>query len=290
MPLPPGDEIGHYRHQRGKAGTGRGEVPFSISQVIIAGALVASVPTLAQWLNYPTPGVPKTPSGLVNLGAPTPRTADGKPDFSGVWEAENTIRSAFPIGPQFLDISVGLEGGLPYQPWAAELTKARQAENSKSDPDARCLPISIVRTFSYPTLKKIVQVPGLIIMLDEHNASYRQIFIDGRPLPADPQPSWNGYSTGKWEGDTLVVETIGFRDGIWLDERNGTPMTDAAKITERIRRANYGNLEVLITIDDPKAYTRPWTVKLNQFIVLNSDVLDYICLENEKDIPHLVGK
>jgi hypothetical protein len=258
-------------------------------KVLLSLALIAT-PASGQWLKYPTPAFPKTPSGLPNLGAPTPRTADGKPDFSGTWEAENTIRTAFPIGPQFLDISSGLEGGLPYQPWAAELAKARRADNSKDDPDTRCLPISIVRTFTYPTLKKIVQVPGLIVMLDEHNASYRQIFTDGRPMPTDPQPSWNGYSTGKWEEDTLVVDTAGFRDGIWLDERNGSPMTDAAKLTERIRRVNYGNMEILVTIDDPKAYNRPWTVKLNQFIVLNTDLLDYICLENEKDIPHLVGK
>jgi hypothetical protein len=262
----------------------------TIGRLVAAMLLLAPAPLTAQWLHYLTPGVPKTPSGLLNLGAPTPRTPDNKPDLSGMWEAENTIRSAFPVGPQFLDISSGLEGGLPYQPWAAELAKARQAENSKDDPDTRCLPVSIVRTLTYPTLKKIVQVPGLIIMLDEHNASYRQIFTDGRPLPNDPQPSWNGYSTGKWEGDTLVVETTGFRDGIWLDERKGTPITNAAKISERIRRVNYGNMEILLTIDDPKAYTHPWAVKLNQFIVLNTDLLDYICLENEKDVPHLVGK
>jgi hypothetical protein len=245
----------------------------------------------AQWLHYPTPGVPKTPSGLPNLGAPTPRTADGKPDLSGMWEAENTRPQGIDlrIGDQFLDIGAGVEGGPPYQPWAAELAKTRRAENSKDDPETRCLPISIVRTFTYPTVRKIVQVPGLILILDEHNASYRQIFTDGRPLPSDPQPSWNGYSTGRWEGDTLVIDTVGFRDGIWLDKR-GSPMTDAARTTERIRRLNYGNLQVLITIDDPKAYTHPWTITLNQFIVLNTDLLDYICLENEKDISHLVGK
>jgi hypothetical protein len=126
-------------------------------------------------------------------------------------------------------------------------------------------------------------------MLDEHNASYRQIFTDGRPLPTDPQPSWNGYSTGRWEGDTLVVETIGFRDGIWLD-KFGSPMTDAAKMIERIRRVNYGNLEIDVNVDDPKAYTQPWTVHLKQFIVLNTDLLDYLCLENEKDLKHMVGK
>ena len=262
---------------------------FSISRIIIVGALVASLPAFAQWLNYPTPGIPKTPSGLPNLGAPTPKIADGTPDCSGTWEAENTIRSGFPIGPQFLDISSGLKDGLPYQRWAGEIANVRRTANAKDDPETRCLPISVVRSHTYPTLKKIIQVPGLIVILDEHNASYRQIFTDGRSLPIDPQPSWNGYSSGKWEGDTLVVETTGFRDEIWLDKR-GSPMTDAAKMTERIRRVNYGNLEIEVTVDDPKAYTKPWTVKLNQFIVLNTDLLDYICLENERDLPHLVSK
>jgi len=264
---------------------------MNIGRIIVAAALMTSLPIFAQWLNYPTPGTPKTPSGLPNLGARTPRTADGIPDLSGTWEAENTRPPGndLRIGEQFLDLGWGLKGGLPYQPWAANIVNMRRMANAKDDPETRCLPISVVRSHTYPTLKKIVQVPGLIVILDEHNASYRQIFTDGRPLPTDPQPSWNGYSSGKWEGDTLVVETIGFRDEIWLDKR-GSPMTDATKMTERIRRVNYGNLEIEVTIDDSKAYTKPWTIKLNQFIVLNTDLLDYICLENEKDIPHLVGK
>ena len=121
------------------------------------------------------------------------------------------------------------------------------------------------------------------------DTSYRQIFTDGRPLPEDPQPSWNGYSTGRWEGDTLVVESSGFRDGIWID-RSGSPMTDAAKVTERFRRPSYGNLEIEVTVDDPKAYTKPWTVKVRELIVLNTELMDYICNENEKDLKHLVGK
>jgi hypothetical protein len=127
------------------------------------------------------------------------------------------------------------------------------------------------------------------VILNEHNANYRQIFTDGRPLPADPQPAWNGYSIGKWDGDTFVVETAGFRDGIWLDSA-GDPLTDAGKVTERFRRVDYGHLVVEVTVDDPKAYTKPWTVKLNQIIALDTDLLDYICLENEKDVKHLVGK
>ena len=134
-----------------------------------------------------------------------------------------------------------------------------------------------------------MQAPGLVVLLSERDVTYRQIFTDNRALPKDPQPSFTGYSSGHWEGDTLVVQTIGFRDGMWLD-RSGSPMTDAAKLTERFRRMNYGNLEIEITLDDPKAYTAPWTVTLNQFIVLNTELLDYFCQDNEKDPPHLVGK
>jgi hypothetical protein len=260
-------------------------------------AIVASLvgliaaPLGAQWLHYPTGGVPKTSSGAPDLTAPTPRTTDGRPDFSGIWQAEKT-RPCPPegcddmeIGEQFLNIGWGVKGGLPYQPWAADLVKARKALNGQEDPGTRCLPTGILMMHTTPLLKKIVQVPGLMVILNERNATYRQIFTDGRPLPADPQPSWVGYSTAKWDGDTLVVETAGFRDGIWLD-RSGSPLTEAGKITERFRRVNYGRLEIQITVDDPKAYRAPWTIQLNQFLVLNTELLDYICLENEKDLAH----
>ena len=171
----------------------------------------------------------------------------------------------------------------------ATILKDRMEQNGKDDPTTRCLPGGIVKIHTTPLLSKFVQVPGLIVILNERDSSYRQIFTDGRPLPAVELPTFNGFSSGKWEGDTLVVESTGFKDGMWLD-RNGSPMTDAARITERIRRVNYGKMEIEITVDDPKAYTMPFTVKLNHFIVLDTDLLDYYCLENEKDVPHLIGK
>jgi len=265
-----------------------------VLRLLLVGTI--TVAASAQWLNYPTAGVPKTPSGLPNLGAPTPRTPAGTPDLSGIWEPENTLPcdpndggdncTDIPIGEQFLNIAARLKGGLPYQPWAADLSKVRAEGRGKDDPSVRCLPNGVPRANTIPTFKKIVQVPGMLVILDEYNATYRQIFVDGRPFPVDPQPTWNGYSVGKWNGDTLIVETIGLRDGLWLDGM-GNPLTDAAKVTERLRRVNFGNLEIEVTVDDPKAYTKPWTVTLNHFIVLNAELIDYICVENEKDASHL---
>jgi hypothetical protein len=193
------------------------------------------------------------------------------------------------LSVQAPNIAVGLAGGLPYQPWAAELVKKRKQDLGKDDPHAKCLPASFPRAYGLPHIQKLVQTPGLLLILDEFNAGYRQVFTDGRPLPEDPQPSWNGYSSGKWEGDTLVVKTIGFRDDLWLDLA-GNPMTSAATVTERFRRPNYGRLEVEVTVDDPKAYTKPWTVTFKQSIVLDTELLDEICLENEKSVLHLSGK
>ena len=255
----------------------------------------SSVAVSAQWLKYPTARVPRTPAGRPDLRAPAPRTSDGKPDLSGIWDIEHN-RPCPPggcpdmeVGQEFVNIGWSLKGGLPYQPWAAAARKARMEENGKDDPSSHCLPRGAVKSHTSPLLRKIVQVPGLVLILSEANASYRQIFTDGRPLPEIEQPSFNGYSSGRWEGDMLVVQTVGFKDGLWLD-RSGSPMTDAARMTERIRRVNYGQLEIELTVDDPKAYTAPWTVKLRHSIVLDTELLDYICLENEKSITHLVGR
>jgi hypothetical protein len=182
-----------------------------------------------------------------------------------------------------------MAGGLPYQSWAAELVKERSAHFGKDDPVGFCKPGGAVRILTFPPYRKFVQLPGLFIILSERDVTYRQIFTDGRSLPDDPTPNFNGYSVGSWEGDALVVRTIGFRDGTWLD-RAGSPITEAARLTERFRRVNYGLVEIDVTIDDPKAYTRPWTVTLKQRIVLDTELLDYHCTDNEKDAPHLVGK
>jgi hypothetical protein len=262
---------------------------------VIALLFLTFLPVGAQWVRYPTAGVPRLPGGAANLNAPAPRAADGKPDLSGIWIAEEN-RPCPPyncddmITPQeFWDMGWSLKGGLPYQPWAAALVKQRRAAFGQEDPTSHCLPGGVLKSHGDPLLRKIVQAPGLVVILYERNAQYRQIFTDARPLPQDPQPSFDGYSTGKWDGDTLVVTTRGFRDGLWLD-RFGSPLTEAGTVIERFHRANYGKLEIDVTVDDPKAYTAPWTVRLTEFLKVDTELLDYICLENEKDLRHLVGK
>jgi len=250
----------------------------------------------AQWLHYPTSGVPRTPDGKPNLTAPAPRAADGHPDLSGIWAWEDNRPCPPPVGcpdqkvgQEFINIGWSLKDGLPLQPWAVDIKKTRAAQNGGVDPQSRCLPRGAVRILTDGLLKKFVQAPGLLLILTERNASYRQIFTDNRPLPADPNPSWNGYSSGKWDGDTLVVQTNGFIDGSWLDA-GGSPLTESGKVTERFRRVNFGTLEIGITVDDPKAYTRPWSVTLHQPLVVDTELLDYICLENERDVSHFTGK
>jgi hypothetical protein len=273
----------------------------SAALALTVASFICAPPLVAQWLKYPTASVPRSRDGKPNLTAPTPRTRDGKPDFSGLWltadgppctpgaQTFQVCGSELPMSRYGINMGIGMPGGLPYQPWAAQQVKTQTEQNSKDDPHARCLPDTFVRLYGLPHMQKFVHVPGLLVMLDELNAGYRQVFTDGRPLPADPQPSWQGYSSGKWAGDTLVVDSIGFRDGLWLDIV-GSPMTDAAKVQERIRRPDYGHLEIEVSVDDSKAYTRPWTVTLKQAIVIDTELVDEICLENEKSVQRMIGK
>ena len=282
----------------------------------------------AQWPPYPSPKVPKLPNGKPNLEAPAPRTMDGKVDLSGLWEfvdanprtprpqsvgsvtnaakpadvaatassqdlgakAAGALVGLGSLKSQFFDIGSTLPGGLPYTAWGAEVRKERIANNTKDNPDAHCLPMGLMQFHTHPQPRQMVQTPNLLVIIYEANYGLREIHLDGRPLPSkDADPWWYGYSTGHWEGDTLVVETTGFRDDVWLDVE-GSPLTSSGKMTERFRRPNFGHLEIEITVEDPKAYTHPWTVKINQKILLNSDLIEFICNENERSDAHLVGK
>lgn len=247
----------------------------------------------AQWPPYPTSDVPRTADGEPDLEAPTPRMPDGTPDFSGLWEryggfgrseedAKEERPEGVPPAATFFDLGSNLEGGLPYRDWARELRDQRLADGMKGNPDAHCLPMGHMQLHLHPQPRKIVQVPGLIVMMWEGNGGLRQIFMDGRSLPDnDPQPWWYGYSIGHWEGDTLVVETVGLRDGGWLDV-NGSPLTDQGKITERFTRVNYGHMIVDITIEDDKAYTAPFTTRVEHGIMLDTNLIEFICAENEQ--------
>lgn len=255
---------------------------------------LACTPLFAQWPNWPV-------GRKLDMNAPAPKAADGHPDLSGVWDRGivpgtpppppvTTFGNAPQPGPRpFQDLPSLFPGGLPLQPWAAELRKQRLDQNSKDHPDAHCLPLHPVQLHSHPQPRKIIQTPLEVLIIYEANDGLRQIFTDGRTLPADPDPWWFGYSIGHWDGDTLVAETTGFKDKGWIDEQ-GTPITSSGKVIERFRRLNYGTLEIEITVDDPKTFTKPWTFKLNQRLMPDTELIEFVCAENNRSLPHLVGK
>ena len=241
--------------------------------------LLASVPLAAQWLHYPTPGMPRTPDGKPNLSAPAPKMPDGKPDLSGIWaSADNKYLQNLAAD--------GIE--VPFQPWAEKLYKERSENLGKGRPSERCLTHGVTDFDALGINWKIIQTPGMIAVLYEAYNHYRQIFLDGRPLPKPTQPSYLGYSVGRWEGETLVVETTGFNDVGWLDD-GGHPQTEALHVTERFRRRDFGHMDLQLTIDDPKAYTKPWGPTLRLNFQPDDELMESIC-ENEKDVPHMVGK
>jgi hypothetical protein len=257
---------------------------FAAALLIATAALSSSVS--AQWPLYPYANAPRTADGKLNLEGPASRTGDGKPDLSGVWMSRffGAAQAGRPPLANFANTGVGFKDDLPFQPWARELQKKRSAEFSKDNPDGLCLPESTLQLHLDPQPFRIVQTPAAIYIIYETNYGIRTIYTDGRPLPAQgaPQPFWYGYSVGRWEGDTLVVQTNNYRDGGWLDAR-GSPVTDALKVTERIRRVNYGQIDIELTVDDAKAYTQPFTVRIDERLLPDgSDLIEFICNENQQ--------
>ncbi len=246
-------------------------------------ALLLCGTAVAQWVNVPKGSIPRTPDGKPNLAAPAPKLPDGKPDLSGVWE---------PNGNKYVrDIAADLKpGDVPFQPWAKALYEQRiDGSHSREDPDANCLPQGVPKINAAPAPWRIVQTPGYIVIVYEAFNLWRQVFLDGRRPAPDPNPTWMGYSTGKWEGDTLVVDTTGFNGKAWLDQL-GKPSTEALHVIERFRRKDFGHMEIQITIDDPKAYTRPWNVTEDARLLPDSELLEFICNENNRDVAHLPGQ
>lgn len=266
------------------------------AQVAAAVIVSLTVSLGAQWPLYRDAKTPRTSDGKADLSAPAPRTAAGKVDFSGVWNYAGVLgfRGGPPPAPPgtppeatFWNIEAGIKEGLPFTPWGRELRRRRMARNSADNPDAACLPIGYMQLHTHSQPRKIVQTADLMVILYEANAGVRQIFLDGRPAPPrDAQPWWFGYSRGSWDGDTLVVESTNFRDEGWLDV-NGAPLTTEGKLIERFRRVNVGRLEIDVTIDDPKAYTKPWTVRVNQRLLADTDLIEFVCNENERFQPWL---
>lgn len=272
--------------------------------VMLMGAM--GVPLAAQWLNHRDPKTPRTKDGQPNLSAPAPRAPDGKPDLSGVWAAEpsDELKGQFlgpdpssnPLGADLLFVSkyaLNLFSDVkpeevPMRPEAAAIFRRRTEGQGRDIPTSHCLPggipfSSLIAPF------KVIQTPGLTVMLFEDNNPHRQIHTDGRVHPKDPDPMWVGYSVGRWDADTLVVDTIGFNDRSWLDGF-GHPHSDAMHVTERLHRRDFGHLELQVTIDDAKMYTRPFTVKVTHRLLPDSDVLESICAENEKDLAHIASR
>ena len=232
----------------------------------------------AQWVNYPTPGTPRLPDGKPNLSAPAPRTADGKPDLSGVWRGAGPIYR-FNIAQDLKPEEV--------QPWAEELFLKRVRDNRKDSPLAKCMPVSIP-FHNFFNLTRIVQTPGFTLVLYESpNSPHRTVFTDGRELPKDPNPSFLGYSVGRWEGETFVVTSGGFNDLGWLDS-SGHPQTESLRIVERMRRRDFGHMDFEMTIDDPKVFTHPFTIKTERLLAADTDLLEDVC-ENEKDRVNFSG-
>ena len=260
----------------------------------------------AQWLNYPTPGSPRTKDGKPNLTARAPRTRDGKPDLSGVWHVQATTREEWKkilgdgleaedrtsvpgmeietVSKYGFDVFFGLKPeDVPIRPEGLAIQRQHEADRLPSE---RCLPLGFPLVTLLSEVHKIVQAPGITMMLIEGDNTYRQIYTDGRRLPADPQPAWYGYSVGKWEGDTFVVETNGLNGKAWIDA-SGHGRSEAMRMTERYRRRDYGHLDVEITFDDPKLYTRPFSVKVTHLLQADTDILENNCADNEKDRVHM---
>lgn len=246
--------------------------------------LIAAGVARAQWLGFTAPDLPRTPDGKPNLAAPAPRMSDGRPDLSGVWSTNPDF---------FRDLAKDAKpGDVEMQPWARDLQHQRETNDHRDDPMAHCMPPGVPRIDTSNNGEalhpfKIVQTPKLVVLLYETsvNSNFRQVFLDGRPLPRDPQPAWLGYSVGRWDGNSLVIETTGFNGRAWLDTFKGHPQTEAGRVLERFTRRDFGHMDLEITIDDPKAYTKPWRAKLPLTLLPTGELIETVC-ENEKDREH----
>lgn len=266
--------------------------------LLVIGGLCAN----AQWASYRDPTTPRTKDGKPNLSAPAPRL-NGKPDLTGIWEIESAPlkeigQFLLPGGVNglgedlpskyffnfFADFPMGQE---PMQPAAAELY--RKTATSGIKPPSLCQLPSLPLESTVPAPFKIVQTPRIMMMLYEADTVFRQIHTDGRKLPSDPQPSWMGYSVGRWEGDAFLAETVGFNDKGQLDAF-GHPHSESMRLTERFRRRDFGHMDIEFTVDDPKTYTKPVTIRTGFRLMPDTELIETFCAEDEKDLAHFPGK
>ena len=247
--------------------------------------VLVCTPLQAQWAKVPLAKIPRMPDGKPDLSAPSPRLPNGQPDLSGIWRPDNVYDGR----PQNFAADLKVDN-IPYQPWAKALLEERKTGvHASEDPSARCLPQGLPRVNAAPGQWKVVQNPDFIVILYEaFSILWRQIFLDGRELAPDGPPTWLGYSTGRWDGDTLVVDTKGFNGKFWLDQQ-GKPTTEALHVVERFRRKDFGHMDVEITIDDSNAYTTPWTFTEHVRLLTDTDLMEAICNENNRDLEHLPG-
>jgi hypothetical protein len=263
-----------------------------MKRVIFAGfAVLLIVPVYPQWLNYQSPGIPRLADGSPNLSAPAPHLADGKPDLSGIWAAECAIygRDGCFTKSLFFDLAKDLKpDDVQMTPWAAAIQKQRESRNHVDDPYGYCMPPGVPRIDFGGGPFKIMQTPGVTALLYETLVGmiFRQVFSDGRPLPEINELTWLGYSVGHWDGDAFIVESAGFKDGGWIDTLRGRPSSDALRVTERFHRADVGHMELAVTISDPKAYLKPWTVKTVLRLIPDTELLEVFCDGHEKTMEH----
>jgi hypothetical protein len=257
---------------------------------VVAFTALWSAPAAGQWLNYATPGIPRLPDGKPNLSAPSPRTADGRPDLSGIWAVECGIYGDGCFTRSlFFDLAKDLKpADVEMTPWASAIQAQREGRDHVDDPYGYCLPPGVPRIDFGGGAFKILHTSGVTAFLYETLVGmiFRQVFTDGRPLPASADPTWLGYSVGRWDGDAFVVDSTGFKDGGWLDTKKARPHSDAMRVTERFRRMDFGHMDLTVTITDPKAYLKPWTVKAPLHLLPDTELLEAFCDEHEKTMEH----
>ncbi len=264
---------------------------LNASRIALVAFLLLPGASRAQWLNYSTPGIPRLPDGKPNLSAPAPRAADGKPDLSGIWAVDCTVygRDACFTRSLFFDLAKDLKPeDVQMTPWASAIQRQRESRDHVDDPYGYCLPPGVPRIDYGGGPFKVLHTPGVTAFLYETlvGMMFRQVFTDGRTLPASSDPTWLGNSVGRWDGDTFVVDTNGLKDGGWLDTKKGRPHSDALHVTERFRRADFGHMELAITIDDPKAYLKPWTAKAMLNLLPDTELLEAFCDSHERTMEH----